>query len=252
MDDDDHDSMGSWEINDIDDQPVPSPLVLLQSTPIRTCDKGGFGNKAPYTLSPINRTSTTPLRLFTPPRPFHANDFKSPQSITPQQLSSDTSEVSPIIRRRRRRRQILVSDDDDDVDDVPPPIIKSSTKRKRPWMEKNPFLDTEAIRSDDDVSTDDDDDDGDGDGEAGMDSFIHDGSSGLAPEPDAMAMYRTSLHQSEYRRKTWLDKMSTEKWEMADDDDDDQVLDDDDNDDDHSKSLEENISSFTNASDDFI
>ncbi|CAO3591922.1 unnamed protein product [Absidia cylindrospora] len=101
-----------------------------------------------------------------------------------------------------------------------------------------------------------------------------------------MAMYRTSLLQrdvlakhgapsppmfgSGFRRKTWLDKMETKKWEyVADDDEQDDDDDDEENDDEvfHDASdvynddlldaptvdgASEDISRFTNASDDFM
>ncbi|KAI8335433.1 hypothetical protein BC941DRAFT_70122 [Chlamydoabsidia padenii] len=194
-------------------------------------------NRAPYTLSPIDRTDHTTPRLFTPPRPFTPM-VRTPVMPTPIPLSSDTSHSSPIFRRRRRRRRRRITDSDDD---------QVTTVRRPRYIAENPFLDTEAVRSDDDESTGDEDDQADDD--SMMNSFINDGSSGLVPEEDqeAMAMYRTSLKDVEWR-KTWLDRLSTEKWELAAQEDGEGE--------DHltSSSImeEENISSFTNASDDFI
>ncbi|KAI8096906.1 uncharacterized protein BX664DRAFT_275297 [Halteromyces radiatus] len=172
---------------------------------------------------------------------------------------------------------------------------RQPTSRSKDWT-ANPFLDVEAARSDDGEDTDDEDDSR-VENQSMMNSFIYDGSSELGPDGSMvlqqnggqtdqfyckktdMSMYRTSLLQQDvamahgappifekdYRRKTWLDKMETDKWEQvaADDDDDDNTSEKDDNEffdaqdtilddgvDDSEES--EDISNFTNASDDFM
>ncbi|KAF7729998.1 hypothetical protein EC973_003411 [Apophysomyces ossiformis] len=130
---------------------------------------------------------------------------------------------------------------------------RSTTKRI------NVFLDLEAERSCDDCSTDDgSDEDENTDKSLCMDSFIHDGSSGLAPyespvaghsiplqerqgagHTDIYSVYRASLLSPDMltsrgiktlfdksggpKKKSWIDKLDTKKWERyAEDEDEDE------------------------------
>ncbi|KAG0174207.1 hypothetical protein DFQ28_000025 [Apophysomyces sp. BC1034] len=120
--------------------------------------------------------------------------------------------------------------------------------KKLKFGHANPFLDLEAERSSDGYSTDDGNDEDEKEDRAScMDSFINDGSSGLAPygspirssstttqdershHGDIYSVYRASLLSPDMlksrgvktlfdmeagpKKKSWIDKIDTEKWE---------------------------------------